>query len=636
MIGGTATLSVIINAIDNASGTFGRMGKNLAATGAKLKSVGKGMTMGLTLPIVALGVGSVKTAKDFEDMAKKVGATANLSAKEVERLSEGVEKMATETGQATDGIFAAMQKAVSGSLDLAESQKLVEQTTKAAAAGFGENERLVDVTTTAYDLFGESAGSAGEILDTIVRAAQSTQVSVEDMAGAFSRGAPTAAALGISEKELGAMLGVVSERMGDTQRGGRALAMMLREIQKPTGESQAIIEKLYGSVDKFQEGIREDAIGALVELKEKLKGTEYGIEDVITSSNSLDAANMLLTDSGERVSEVLGKVEESAGATDDAYKKSESNAREMARAKEKLLAALRPLGKILMEMITPAITKLSEGLKKAGEWFSNLSPTMKKVIVIVMGVVAALGPLLMILGAILPALPLLGAAFTALMGPLGIAIGVVLALAAAATLIVKNWEPIKAFFRGLWESVKGTFVRHWTELHDFVSKVWEGIKRVFSSAFDFLKYLFLNWTLPGLIISRWTAIKDFFSNIWEGIKGIFGSAIDWLMRKIQPFIDAFETVKKGVSWIGEKVGGAVSGVGSWFKSLLPSFQEGGVVPGVGAQLAMVHGGETIIPKARRLGDINIYVQGGNYLDREAGEKFAEMLGKMLRRELRLA
>ena len=124
-IGGTANLSIIITAIDKASGTFKKVGNNLSATGAKMKSVGTGMTMGLTLPIMALGAASVKTAADFEDTANKVGATANLTEEQVEKLSKGVEKVATETGQATEGIFAAMQKAVSGSLDLAESQKLV-------------------------------------------------------------------------------------------------------------------------------------------------------------------------------------------------------------------------------------------------------------------------------------------------------------------------------------------------------------------------------------------------------------------------------------------------------------------------------------------------------------------------------
>ena len=620
-IGGVANLSIIISAIDKASGTFSKVGDNLAKAQAKMKNVGKGLTMGVTLPIIGLGVASIKSEQDFEDMAKKVGATANLTTEQVKKLGEGVEKAAIETGQATDGIFAATQKAVSGSLNLAESQLLVEKTTKAAAAGFGENEKLVDVTTTAYDLFGESAGSAGAILDDIVRAAQSTQVSVEDMAGAFSRGAPTAANLGISQRELAAMLGVVSERMGDTQRGGRALAMMLREIQKPTGESKEIIEELYGSVDKFQEGVKKDAIGALVELKEKLKGTSYGIEDVITSSNALDSANMLLADNGERVSAVLKEVENSAGATDDAYEKSASSAREMAKAKAKLVAALRPLGKILMEMIVPIIVKLSDGLKKASEWFAKLSPNAKKIVVVAGLLLAALGPVLMVLGAILPVIPLIGGAFMALSGPVGLIIGIIGALILIVVAVKKNWEPIKAFF----------------------SKLWEGIKNVFKGAWEFIKMIFFNATIPGLIIKNWEKIKTFFSGLWGGIKDIFRSAIDWLMKKIQPFITAIELVKKGAKWVGDKASGVgekisevASNTGSWFKNLLPSFAEGGVVPGVGEQLAVVHGGETIIPNGakERSGDVNIYVQGGNYLDREAGEKFAEILGKMLKKQLR--
>jgi TP901 family phage tail tape measure protein len=614
MIGGTTSLSIIINAVDNASKTLKNTGDNLAATGAKMESAGKGLTMGLTLPLVGAGVASIKSAADFENAAKQVGATANLTADEVKKLADGVEDMAKSTGESTDSVFFAMQKAVSGSLNLGESQELVEKTTKAAAAGFGENERLVDVTTTAYDLFGESAGSAGAILDDIVRAAQSTQVTVEDMAGAFSRGAPTAANLGMSQQELAAMLGVVSERMGDTQRGGRALAMMLREIQKPTGESEAIIKELYGSVDNLQEAVAKDAVGALKELKEKLEGTNYGIEDVVTSSNALDAANMLLADGGERVSEVLGEVNNSAGAVDDAYEKSESSAREFAKAKENLAAAIRPLGTILTEMLVPALEKLSSFLSKVAEWFKKLSPTGQKIVVVVLALAAALGPVLMVIGAILPALPLLGGAFTMLMGPVGLVIAAIVGFAALATLVVKNWEPIKAFFLRIWDKIKEIFIRAW----------------------DFIKMIFFNTTVPGLIIKHWEGIKTFFANIWEGIKRIFSSAIDWLMRKIQPFINAFETVKKGVSWVGEKVGGAVTGVGNWFKNLLPSFQEGGIVPGVGAKLAMVHGGETIIPRGRGVGNINIYVQGGNYLDREAGEKFAEMLGKMLRREIRLA
>jgi hypothetical protein len=42
---------------------------------------------------------------------------------------------------------------------------------------------------------------------------------------------------------------------------------------------------------------------------------------------------------------------------------------------------------------------------------------------------------------------------------------------------------------------------------------------------------------------------------------------------------------------------------------LPQFQKGGIVPGSGAQLAVVHGGETILPAGRGAGGVVVNVYG---------------------------
>jgi hypothetical protein len=42
---------------------------------------------------------------------------------------------------------------------------------------------------------------------------------------------------------------------------------------------------------------------------------------------------------------------------------------------------------------------------------------------------------------------------------------------------------------------------------------------------------------------------------------------------------------------------------------LPQFQKGGIVPGSGAQLAIVHGGETILPAGRSAGGVVVNVYG---------------------------
>src|SRR5690606_28676118 len=70
---------------------------------------------------------------------------------------------------------------------------------------------------------------------------------------------------------------------------------------------------------------------------------------------------------------------------------------------------------------------------------------------------AGLLPVLFNLGKV--ALPLVGQAIlwigrALMMNPIGLA---VMAIAGAAYLIYKNWEPIKSFFLGLWEEIKAGF-----------------------------------------------------------------------------------------------------------------------------------------------------------------------------------
>jgi len=310
----------------------------------------------------------------------------------------------------------------------------------------------------------------------------------------------------------------------------------------------------------------------------------------------------------------------------------------LAKSMQKVKGTLIEVGAVLLETLLPVFDKLAKIGAEIGKWFSALSPTMKKIILVFLGLVAAAGPLLMILGTILPALPLLAAAFS----PVGLAIAgiivVVGLLIKIGWMLYHDWDLIV-------EGYKIMIQEKFTAIKNFFVSIWEGIKSIFRAALDFIKYLFLNWTVPGLIIKHWDnivaglkAAKDAIINafldlinwfkelpgkIWDAIKGI--------PDKIKEAFKLPEIKLPSISGIGEKVGGFFSGVGEKLKF----WQEGGIVPGIGPQLAVVHGGETIIPKGKGLGgDINIYIQGGNYLDREAGEKFAEILGKMLRKELR--
>lgn len=408
--------------------SLNRASQRLQGMGDRMQSIGTNMSKFVSLPLALAGGAAVKFATTFDAKAQEVRATAGLTAEDIDKIKDSVRSTAASTGQAMDDIFDATQKAVSGSLNLVESQALVERAAKASAAGFGEMERLVDVSTTAFDLFGDKADSAEQILDQIAKGAQNTQVNVSEMAGAFSRGASTAANLGVHQNELISILGVVSERFGDTQRGGRAVAEMLRQLQKPTKEAETIINQLFGSVDNLHENMRDDLIGTLQTLKSRLADTQFGLEDVVTSGQSLDAIQSLLSDGGERVAEVFGMQADAAGTVNSAFADSESFSRMLARAWNTLQSALIPVGETIIGIIQPALEGLVSKVQNATEWFNDLSSGSQRLIVILGGIAAAIGPVLAGIGMFTAAIGAALPAIAALTGPIGLVTAAVITL----------------------------------------------------------------------------------------------------------------------------------------------------------------------------------------------------------------
>lgn len=118
------------------------------------------------------------------------------------------------------------------------------------------------------------------------------------------------------------------------------------------------------------------------------------------------------------------------------------------------IARLRDLRVEMGKFLLPIALKLTKVVRFLTEKFLALSPATKKIILITLGVVAALGPLLVIFGSLILLWPALTAgfvAFTAVMGPL---IVPALLLAGAALIIIRKWERVKAFFKGFAESFK--------------------------------------------------------------------------------------------------------------------------------------------------------------------------------------
>ena len=103
------------------------------------------------------------------------------------------------------------------------------------------------------------------------------------------------------------------------------------------------------------------------------------------------------------------------------------------------------------------------------------------------------------------------------------------------------WDGLCSGCESAWESTKNGIATAW----DWLGEKWDEMVNGISSLWD---------TTCDKLKGAWDGVKNSFSSAWDGIKNACARAIDWMMEKIQPFLDAWDAVKDGVSGVLSKIG----------------------------------------------------------------------------------
>lgn len=239
--------------------------------------------------------------------------------------------------------------------------------------------------------------------------------------------------------------------------------------------------------------------------------------------------------------------------------------------------------------ISGVVDAFVEKLTSIVQAFKGLSPEAQKIIFIIGGILAALGPLLLTLGvfatSVIPAvtagLSVLGGAFAAITGPIA---AIALAVGAAVYLVIKHWDDIVAYFTSgpgvsVFESLKETFdaaigyiQAAWGVFTKFLSAFWDEwggtiiaiTKATFDSVMQVLKVVFalISATFKvgtAIITGDWAAIGPVLLNttkkVWNAIVAIITNSIQAVSGLIGKF---FEFV--GLEGVSKKVNDITSAI----------------------------------------------------------------------------
>ena len=206
------------------------------------------------------------------------------------------------------------------------------------------------------------------------------------------------------------------------------------------------------------------------------------------------------------------------------------------------MAALSQVGAQLAGYLAPALEKVVGWVGKLTAWLSQLSPEVLTVIGIVAGVVAAVAPVLIVLGKLAFAISslmnlanMLGVGIGALASPIGIAIAAIAAIIAIGVLLYKNWDTIKAKLIAL----KANLIATWNNIKTSISSIVNGLKNAVVNTWTSLKDSITNRvaTIKTSLSTAWNSIKSTASSVWNNIKTAITEPIQSAKDTITSIID---------------------------------------------------------------------------------------------------
>lgn len=582
--------------------------QKLNGLSSAFKTTGGLLSRNVTLPIVGVGAAAVKTATDFEAGMSEVKAISGATGSEFDALREKAIEMGAKTKfSASDSADAFKYMAMAG-WDASAMMDGIAGVMDLAAASGEDLATTSDIVTDALTAFGLQASDSAHFADVLAQASSKSNTNVGLMGETFKYVAPVAGALGYSIEDTAVAIGLMANSGIKGSQAGTALRSTITRLAKPVGEAKDAVEELGISITNA-DGTMKPLSQTMVELREKFAGlteeqkAQYAA--MLAGQEGMSGLLAIVNASDEDFQKLTDEINNANGAAEDMASVMMDNT---AGAVEQLKGALESAGILIGEKLTPYIRKLAEWITGLVEKFNSLSEGEQEQIVKLGLILAAIGPVLLIMSKVISVVLMFAKAFGLIKNvvyPAFLAITQLKAGMTAAELAMEGFSKeslgIASVLSGITAPIAaviaiiaflvGAFVTLWKtneEFRDNMVGIWNSIKESINNFFDgvverinALGFDFENIT--EVIKTVWFALCDVLAPVFEGAFNRIAIILDGIFNQILSVMDIFIGLFTG-NWeqLGEGVKGVITGIVETFSKLGSNIL--GAIGDIGAEI----------------------------------------------------
>lgn len=418
---GSLTWSTSVNVQGLNSGLDEAQSK-FQTTARSMRRIGTKMSQFITLPLAAIGGAAAKASGDFEASMNEMAAVGNFAANENSKAFQKIREEALRIGRDTEQ---SAQSAAEGFTSLLRRGFEVEQamgamsdTVDLAAAANTNLSKATDTVASTLNTLGVEASETEDIVDQMTAAVNNSGQNFDELSSGLQRTTGAASQFGVPLREVNAALSVLADQGLKGRRAGTSLKNMFTELVNKSNELGISVKNAQGE------------LLPLSEIFQKINNSNVNIEEVF-NKRALRAVRRLTGSSTERLEEMRKAMVNSGGAASKAAEKMRQG---LNFAIKQVNASLNTLAIQLGDSgFNEFATEVGKSIKSVLDSIGALNPEILKFGSIFAGLLATVGPVIVIFTTL-----------AAAMSPVTLAIGAVIGAVAA---LITFWDDLKATFQ---------------------------------------------------------------------------------------------------------------------------------------------------------------------------------------------
>lgn len=381
-------------------------GKRLAGVSSKATSIGKGLTMGITAPLIGAGVAAVTFSNKLNAGMANVASLIPGSTDRVNELKGTVQELAIATGSSTDDMADGLYNVISALGDTADTEKILEINARAAAAGLATTTDAINLTSAVTKGYGDTSAEATQkAADLAFTAVKLGQTTFPELAASIGKVVPLSAELGVSQEELFGIMGTATGVVGNAAEVSTQLRGVFQGLMSPTKSMSALYEKLgikSGKAMIGQFGLQ----GSLEVVTKAAQDSGVPLADFLSSIEGQTIALSMAGPQAENLTQKTKEMAKAAGASDEAFKEQTEGINaagfQWKQLQTEMTVVAQQVGDELVPVFAEIIGAVKDdmvpAIKEWITWFKELSPAGKEIAMWVAGLVIALPPMIALFG----------------------------------------------------------------------------------------------------------------------------------------------------------------------------------------------------------------------------------------------